>query len=87
VAKKYRNQGVSLSDLINEGNLGLIRAAHLTRTSRSMFGCPPSAIQIAGPLRPGTDVTWEPPASRPAVAPSPPIQPLRSIARGAPGLT
>ncbi|HEY5490032.1 MAG TPA: RNA polymerase sigma factor RpoD/SigA [Gemmatimonadaceae bacterium] len=27
VAKKYQNQGVSLSDLINEGNLGLIRAA------------------------------------------------------------
>jgi RNA polymerase primary sigma factor len=28
VAKKYHNQGVNLSDLINEGNLGLIRAAH-----------------------------------------------------------
>jgi RNA polymerase primary sigma factor len=28
VAKKYQNQGVLLSDLINEGNLGLIRAAH-----------------------------------------------------------
>ncbi len=28
VAKKYQHQGVSLSDLINEGNLGLIRAAH-----------------------------------------------------------
>lgn len=28
VAKKYQNQGVPLSDLINEGNLGLIRAAH-----------------------------------------------------------
>jgi len=27
VAKKYQNQGVSLADLINEGNLGLIRAA------------------------------------------------------------
>lgn len=27
VAKRYRNQGVSLSDLINEGNMGLIRAA------------------------------------------------------------
>jgi AraC family transcriptional regulator len=66
---------------------GFADAAHLTRTSRSMFGFPPSAIQIAGPLRPGTDVTWEPPAPRPAVPPSTPIQPLRSIARGAPGLT
>ena len=28
VAKKYQNQGVPLSDLINDGNLGLIRAAH-----------------------------------------------------------
>ncbi len=28
VAKKYQNQGVALADLINEGNLGLIRAAH-----------------------------------------------------------
>ena len=28
VAKKYQNQGVPLFDLINEGNLGLIRAAH-----------------------------------------------------------
>ncbi len=27
VAKKYQNQGVSLSDLVNEGNIGLIRAA------------------------------------------------------------
>jgi RNA polymerase primary sigma factor len=27
VAKRYQNQGVSLSDLINEGNIGLIRAA------------------------------------------------------------
>ena len=28
VSKKYQNQGVPLPDLINEGNLGLIRAAH-----------------------------------------------------------
>jgi len=37
VAKKYRNQGVSLVDLINEGNLGLLHAARKfdeTRDSR-----------------------------------------------------
>jgi RNA polymerase primary sigma factor len=27
VAKRYQNQGVSLADLINEGNIGLMRAA------------------------------------------------------------
>src|SRR5450759_2355741 len=27
VAKQYQNQGLSLSDIINEGNLGLIKAA------------------------------------------------------------
>jgi len=27
IAKRYRNRGVSLADLVNEGNLGLIRAA------------------------------------------------------------
>ncbi|HEX7342630.1 MAG TPA: sigma-70 family RNA polymerase sigma factor, partial [bacterium] len=27
VAKQYQNQGLSLGDLINEGNLGLIKAA------------------------------------------------------------
>ena len=28
VAKQYQNQGLSLPDLINEGNIGLIKAAH-----------------------------------------------------------
>jgi AraC family transcriptional regulator len=66
---------------------GFADAAHLTRTSRSMFGFPPSVIRIVGPLRPGTDASGEPPMPGPVVAPGAPIQPLRSIARGAPGLT
>ena len=28
VAKQYQNQGLSLSDLINEGNLGLVKSVH-----------------------------------------------------------
>jgi AraC-like DNA-binding protein len=31
---------------------GFADAAHLTRTSRTMFGFPPSAMQMVGPLRP-----------------------------------
>src|SRR3954462_8537156 len=34
VAKQYQNQGLSLSDLINEGNLGLIKAAQRCDESR-----------------------------------------------------
>ena len=43
--------GESLSTAAHEA--GFADAAHLTRTSRRMFGFPPSALQIAGPLRRG----------------------------------
>ena len=33
VAKQYQNQGLSLPDLINEGNLGLIKAAAVSSSS------------------------------------------------------
>jgi len=45
--------GESLSTAAHEA--GFADAAHLTRTSRSMFGFPPSAIRIAGPLSAGAD--------------------------------
>lgn len=34
---------------------GFADAAHLSRTSRRMFGFPPSAMQMAGPLRPNEE--------------------------------
>jgi AraC-like DNA-binding protein len=45
--------GGSLSAAAHEA--GFADAAHLSRTSRSMFGFPPSAIQLAEPLPAGTD--------------------------------
>ena len=38
VAKQYQNQGLSLPDLINEGNLGLIKAAEASSSSRMPYG-------------------------------------------------
>ena len=42
VAKQYQNQGLSLPDLINEGNLGLIKAAEKFDETRvlSLFPMP-----------------------------------------------
>ena len=42
--------GQSLSSAAHAA--GFADAAHLSRTSRSMFGFPPSAMQMLGPLRP-----------------------------------
>ncbi len=41
--------GESLSSAAHRA--GFADAAHLTRTSRRMFGFPPSAMHLAGPLR------------------------------------
>jgi AraC-like DNA-binding protein len=45
--------GASLSTAAHAA--GFADAAHLTRTSRRMFGFPPSAMQMVGPLRPGEE--------------------------------
>jgi AraC family transcriptional regulator len=42
-------RGASLSSAAHAA--GFADAAHLSRTSRSMFGFPPSAMQMVGPLR------------------------------------
>jgi AraC-like DNA-binding protein len=55
---------------------GFADAAHLTRTSRTMFGFPPSAMQMAGPLRPD-----DAPVSGTRASYAAPDQPLRSNRR------
>ena len=39
VAKQYQNQGVPLTDLINEGNIGLITAADKFDETRTVIWC------------------------------------------------
>jgi AraC family transcriptional regulator len=65
---------------------GFADAAHLSRTSKTMFGFPPSAIHIAEPLEEGR-VAERAGVSRGVIAPSSPIQPLHSIPERARGLT
>jgi AraC family transcriptional regulator len=67
-------EGESLSMAAHEA--GFADAAHLTRTSRRMFGFPPSALQIAGPLRRADDAA--PAVSSQSASYSPPLQPLRA---------
>jgi AraC family transcriptional regulator len=63
-------EGASVSTAAHEA--GFADAAHLTRTSRSMFGLPPSTLQMAGRLPTGDAERAGPVAA--------PDQPLRSIA-------
>jgi AraC-like DNA-binding protein len=65
-------EGASLSAAAHAA--GFADAAHLTRTSRTMFGFPPSAMQMAGPLRPDAGGVAAPPHALPAT------QPLRTRA-------
>ena len=37
VAKQYQNQGLSLNDLVNEGNIGLVKAAQKFDETRGFF--------------------------------------------------
>jgi AraC-like DNA-binding protein len=71
--------GASLSAAAHAA--GFADAAHLSRTSRSMFGLPPSALQMARPLRAdaGPPVPNGMPAAAAGAAP-PRSQPLRSRA-------
>jgi AraC family transcriptional regulator len=65
-------EGESLSTAAHAA--GFADAAHLTRTSRRMFGFPPSALQIAGPLRRG-DGAASPVRAQSAVYSAPSHQP------------
>jgi AraC-like DNA-binding protein len=73
--------GESLSTAAHSA--GFADAAHLTRTSRQMFGFPPSAMQMLGPLRPDKDAAAgaHSGVGRDAARYDAKSQPLRSIPR------
>ena len=50
VAKQYQNQGLSLNDLVNEGNIGLVKAAQKFDETRG-FKFMDSPKHFAGNLR------------------------------------
>jgi AraC family transcriptional regulator len=54
-------QGASLSTAAH--GAGFADASHLARTSRTMFGFPPSALIFASPLAPGPDTADAPPTA------------------------
>jgi len=59
--------GETLSSAAHEA--GFADAAHLSRTSRSTFGFPPSAMQMAGPLPREVGTRGTPPLARDIGAP------------------
>lgn len=69
--------GESLSSAAHSA--GFADAAHLSRTSRRMFGFPPSMLQISGPLPPGEGTAARPVSSSAARYPVTP--PGRTISR------
>ena len=71
--------GESLSTAAHRA--GFADAAHLTRTSRRMFGFPPSGLHFASPLPPGDNATRTRPSSASGAATAGrTTQPLRSRA-------
>jgi len=63
--------GESLSSAAHSA--GFADAAHLSRTSRRMFGFPPSMLQITGPLPPGGASVSSSVARYPTPAPARPV--------------